>query len=82
MGAKETARHKWVHVATKFFNMAVNYFDAKKPAHCSRVVVVAKLVVSGTQCNCILILLDVKRATGTTVCISFIRFIHFFAYCT
>ena len=36
--AKKTARCRRVLVATKLFNIAVNYFDAKK-------------VVGGTQCN-------------------------------
>ena len=50
--AKEIARYKWVLVVTELFNIAVNYIHAKKSVcHCW-VLVVAKLVVSGTQCNC------------------------------
>ena len=49
--AKETARYKWVLAVTELFNIAVNDFDAKKSAHCSQVLVVTELVVSGTQCN-------------------------------
>ena len=30
--------------------MSVNDFDAKKSAHCSQVLAVSELVVSGTQC--------------------------------
>ena len=40
-----------VLVATELLNIAVNNFDAKKSARCSRMVVVTELVVSGTQCN-------------------------------
>ena len=41
--------YKWVIIVTELFNVAVNYFDAKKSASCSRVLVVTELVVSGTQ---------------------------------
>ena len=44
--AKETVRSKWLLVVTELVNIAVNDFDAKKFARCSRV-----LVVSGTQCT-------------------------------
>ena len=37
-------------VVTELFNITVYYFDAKKPAHYRRVLVVTELVVSGTQC--------------------------------
>ena len=47
--AKETACCKWVFIATELFNIVVNYFDAKKSAPYSRVLVVTELV-SGTQC--------------------------------
>ena len=46
---KETARYKWVFVAS-VLNIAVNYFDAKKSAPYSRVLVVIELIVSGTEC--------------------------------
>ena len=39
------ARCNW-----NFFNIAVNYFDAKKFARYSQVLVVTELVASGTQC--------------------------------
>ena len=39
-------------IVTERFNIAVNYIHAKKyVCHCW-VLVVAKLLVSGTQCNC------------------------------
>ena len=38
-----------VLVVTELFNIAVSYFDAKKFAHSSHVLVVAELVVSGTH---------------------------------
>ena len=53
--AKETARYKWVLLVTELFNMAVNDFDAKQSARYSRVLVVTELVLSGTQCNVIVI---------------------------
>ena len=37
-------------IVTELFNIEVNYFNAKKSARCSRVLVVSELVVSGTQC--------------------------------
>ena len=37
-------------VVTELFNIAVNYFDAKKSACCSQVLFITKLV-SGTQCK-------------------------------
>ena len=40
-------------VVTKLFNIAVNYFDAKKSACYSRILVVTELVVSGIQCSII-----------------------------
>ena len=42
---------KGVFIVTELFNIAVNNFDAKKSARCSRVLVVTELVISGTQCN-------------------------------
>ena len=48
---KETVRYKWVLVVTEPINIAVNYFDIKKSARCSRVLVVTELVVSSTRCN-------------------------------
>ena len=42
--AKETARYKWVLIVTELFNIAVNYFDAKKSARDSRVLVITKLL--------------------------------------
>ena len=41
-------------VVTELFNNAVNDFDAKESARCSRVLFVTELVVSGTQCTCAL----------------------------
>ena len=38
-------------IVTELFNIAVNYFDAKKSAHYSRVLFVTELVVSGTHCS-------------------------------
>ena len=38
-------------IVTKLFNIAVNYFDAKKSARYSRMLFVTKLVVRGTQCT-------------------------------
>ena len=35
----------------KFFNIAANDFDAKKSTRETRVLVVTKLAVSGTQCT-------------------------------
>ena len=48
--AEETARHKWVFIATIVFNIAVNDSDGRKSTHCSWVLVVTELIVSGTQC--------------------------------
>ena len=39
-------------VVADLFNIAVNYFDAKKSARYSQVLVVTEFVVSGTQCKC------------------------------
>ena len=36
-------------LVTELFNITGSYFNAKKPAHCSRVLVVTELVVSGSQ---------------------------------
>ena len=47
--AKETARYKWVLIVTELFNTAVNGFDAKKSARCSRLLVVTEFVVNWTQ---------------------------------
>ena len=47
---KETTRYKWVLDVKELFNVAVDYFYAKKSAHYSRMLVVTELVVSGTQC--------------------------------
>ena len=49
--AKETPYYKWVLIVTELSNIAVNDYDTKKSAHCSQVLVVTELVVSGTQCN-------------------------------
>ena len=46
---KEAGHYEWVLLVTELFNIAVNDFDAKKPARCGRVLVVTELV-SGTQC--------------------------------
>ena len=32
---KEAPRYKWVLIVTRLFNIAINDFDAKKPAGCS-----------------------------------------------
>ena len=53
--AKETACYKWLLIVTELFNMAVNDFDAKQSPRYSRVLVVTELVLSGTQCNCIIL---------------------------
>ena len=47
--AKETARYKWVFVVTKHFNIAVNYFDAKKSVRYSQVLVVNELLLAGLE---------------------------------
>ena len=47
--AKETARYKGVLIVIDFFNIEVNYFDTKKSAHYSRLLVVTELVACGTQ---------------------------------
>ena len=48
---EKTAHCKWVLFVTELPNIALNNFDAKKSARCSRVLIVTELVVSGTQCN-------------------------------
>ena len=57
---KETAGYKWVSVVTQLLNIAVDEFDAKKYALCSQVLVVTKLVISGTRCNLVRVLYDVS----------------------
>ena len=48
---RKTARYKWLLVVKELFNIAVNYFHAKKSTPYSRV-----LVVSGTQCITVIVL--------------------------
>ena len=48
---KRNSSFKWVLAATELLNIAVNYFDAKKSARNSWVLVVTELVVSETQCK-------------------------------
>ena len=54
MGKKvqKTACDKWLLVVTKLLNIAINDFDGKKSAGCSRVLVVTELVVHGTLGVC------------------------------
>ena len=48
---KETLRYRSLLVETKLFDIDANNFDAKESARCSRVLVITKLIASGTQCN-------------------------------
>ena len=38
-------------VATEFFNIAVNNFDAKNYASCNEVFIVTEIVINGAQCS-------------------------------
>ena len=48
--AKGTAHSEWVLIVTKLFNLAVNDFDAKRLTFYSKVLIIAELIFSGTQC--------------------------------
>ena len=55
-------KKKRVPVVTNFFDTAVNDFDAKKSARCSRLFVVTEFVLSRTQC--ILVHSDVHHTSA------------------
>ena len=45
----ETSRCNRVIAVTDHYNITVNVFDAEEPARCNTVLIVTKLIVSGTQ---------------------------------